>query len=392
MINSYYKIKIIGKNPKRFLNYLIKMHINLLDIEYDNDYVYIKIYESDYNKIVDIKTSYKFEIVKRYGIVGLKYIIRFHLVFLICCFIGFIILNILSNICFSIEVVHNNRELRNLIINDMNKYGIKKYGFVVGYNKKEAIANKILNNHKDKLEWLEITRVGVKYIVNLEERIIDKDIHNNNLQNIVAKKKGIIKKIDASNGEVVRKVNEFVNKGDIIISGNITKNEKVKDQTHAEGIVYAETWYKARVVIPLKYRKEVLLNKSRYLIKMKFNNHSVALFNSYKYYSDKKLLSLNNRLLPFNISLVKRYKKKVISYDFDYKEALEKALLISGNKIEEKLDMDEYIISKKVLKKRRKNSTIEVEVFFRVYENITKASNLAKMTEEDYKRQDEIKE
>ena len=392
MINNYLKIKIIGKSPKSFLNYLIKMHINLLNIEYINNDIYISITENDYKKILKIKTSYKCEIVKRYGILNIKYIIKYHLIFFICCLISFLILNVLSNICFSIEVIHNDKDIRDLIIKDLNTQGIKKYRFMVSYNKKEHIADNILRNHKDRLEWIEITRVGVKYIVNIEERIINNKKYDTKLQNIVANKTGIIKKIDATSGEVIKKINDFVKKGDIIISGNIMKGDKVKAQTRAEGIVYAETWYVSHVLVPLKYKKERFTGKYRYLIRFRFNNKNIALFNSYKYYDDKDIFLLKNKLLPIDIGLVKRYDKKVMSYDFDYDEAIDHALILASNKLEDKLDMDEYIISKKVLKKTRKNSTIDVEVFFRIYENITRASDLIEMTEEDYKKQDEIKE
>ena len=392
MKNSYYKIKIIGKRPKSFLNYLIRMHINLLSIEYLDDFIYIKISEDDYKKITTIKTSYKLEIVKRYGFVNIKYNIKFHLVFLICCLISFLILNLLSNICFSIDVVHNDKELRNLIVKDLNKYGIKKYGVMVSYDKKENIASKILNDHRDKIEWLEITRVGVKYIVNVEERIINNDKNDDNIQNIIASKNGIIKKIDATSGEVVKKVNDFVKKGDIIISGNIMKGDKVKSQTKALGLVYAETWYVSHVVVPLKYKKEIFTNKKKYLLRFRFCNKDFAILNSYKHYDDKEIFILKNRLLPIDVGIVKRLDKKVLSYNFDYDSAEEKAIIEASNKIEDRLDLDEYIISKKVLKKTRKDSTIDIEVFFRVYENITKAGNLVEMTEEDYKKQEEIKE
>lgn len=392
MINSYYKLKIVGKSPKRYLNTLIKQHIHLLNIEYLNDDVFIKVSLSDYEKIKKIKTSYKFIVVKRYGIASIKYKIYYHFVFLICCLFSLLVLSILSHITFSIEVVHNNKELRNLLVEEMKNYGIKKYRPVVSYEKKEEIIKKILNKHKDKIEWLEITNVGVKYIVNVEERIIDDSKVDNTLQNIVASKNGIVLKIDAIQGEVVKKVNDYVKKGDIIISGNIMKKDMVKAQVKAKGNVYGETWYTSKVLVPLHYKEEKLTGKSKYVFKFVFNNRDFSLFKSYKYYEDEDLFSINSKLLPLSFSFSKRFEKQVKNYAFDYESAEREALLVAENRLKKELDMDEDIISKKVLKKKRKESKIEVEVFFRVYENITGTSKLKQMTAEDFIKQEENKE
>ncbi len=392
MINSYYKLKIVGKSPKRYLNTLIKQHIHLLNIEYINDDVFIKVSLRDYEKIKKIKTSYKFIIVKRYGVASIKYKIYYHFVFLVCCLFSLLVLNVLSHITFSIEVVHNNKELRNLLVEEMKNYGIEKYRPVVSYEKKEEIIKKIVEKHQDKIEWLEITNIGVKYIVNVEERIIDYSPVDDTLQNITASKNGILLKIDATKGEVLRKINDYVKKGDIIISGNIMKKDMVKAQVKAEGNIYAETWYTSSVLVPLHYKNERLTGKSSYVLKFGFFDKNVAFINRYKYYEDEDYFSVHNSLVPFSFSLSKRKEKEVEDYSFDYESAVEHALVLAENKMEKRLKMDEYIISKKVLKKKRKGSKIEVEVFFRVYENITGTSKLKEMTAEDYKKQEEIKE
>ena len=51
-------------------------------------------------------------------------------------------------------------------------------------------------------------------------------------------------------------------------------------------------------------------------------------------------------------------------------EALQKALKLSENEIKKNLDIEEYIISKNVLKKELKSSKMYIEVFLKVYENI----------------------
>ena len=63
--------------------------------------------------------------------------------------------------------------------------------------------------------------------------------------------------------------------------------------------------------------------------------------------------------------------KRVLISEEEIKEAIKKAELEAEKKISIKLDDDEHIISKKTLNYQTKKSKIIIEVFFKVYENIT---------------------
>ena len=76
---------------------------------------------------------------------------------------------------------------------------------------------------------------------------------NEVFQNVVAKKNAVIMEIRSSSGQIIKKINDYVNKGDVIISGNITKKDEIKNVVKAEGIVYGETWYNVKVELPRRY-------------------------------------------------------------------------------------------------------------------------------------------
>ena len=67
----------------------------------------------------------------------------------------------------------------------------------------------------------------------------------------------------------------------------------------------------------------------------------------------------------------KQRKTKTIKQVLTYDEALKKADLLAEKKILSRLSKDEYIISKKNLNFNGYGSKIVVDVFFKVYENIT---------------------
>ena len=226
---SSIKLNIKGKNINRFLNRLIKQNIEILDIKnISYKEVEIKIYKKDLEKIEKIKTIYELEEVNSYGLIKIKKIISKNKILILFALLGFILLLFLTNIIFDIEVVHNKKEIRELLISELKKYDITNNRFVKSFDEIEKIKEKILEKYKDKLEWIEIERVGTKYIVRVEERKIPSSEDSPKNQNIIAKKSAIIKNIEADNGVIVKNVNDYVKPGDVIVSGSIYLNENLK--------------------------------------------------------------------------------------------------------------------------------------------------------------------
>ncbi len=104
---------------------------------------------------------------------------------------------------------------------------------------------------------LTIKKDGTKYIVTLEPRKINNISNDNNIYNVVAKKDAIIKKIIASSGDVLKNTNDYVKKGDVIVSSNIMLYDNLKNRVSAKATIYGEAWYKIHIEYPLNYYEEV---------------------------------------------------------------------------------------------------------------------------------------
>lgn len=368
---SYYRIKVIGKNPKLFIKRMIKMHLYLLNITYINDDVYIDIDYENYQRLKEMKTSYQLKIIRRFGISNLIFLMKKYSVYFMTLLFSVFVIFILSNIIFEVEVVNNNDEIKTLIYDELKKYNISKFHFVTSFTKQEQIAKEITYNHKDKIEWMELKREGTKYTVAVERRKLEQPREKLQNRDLIASKSGILLKIDASTGEVVKKINDYVKKGDVVVSGKIMKNDTIKSLVSAEGNIYAEVWYDVNISMPLQYREEQKTGKKKTIFKLTFLNKSIGLFNRYKEYKDEDWYTISSKLLPISFSITKREKLKVNSYHYTKEEAIKEALKHADEKIKKNLKDGEYIISKKVLKNSEKNSTIDVEVFYKVCENIT---------------------
>ncbi len=383
MFHSIYEVKIEGKDVKRFIKTLYRKKIELLNIIYDNESVYIKVDKTNYEKLLEIKTIYQITLTKLYGLEKYKYLLKKNLLFIISVGIGFLLLFCLSNIIFEVEIVHQKKEIRSLISKELKRYHLEKYKVALSFDKQEEIVKNILDNNKDKLEWMEIERVGVKYIIRVEERVINHLPKEGEPRHIVAKKDGIIMHVDASKGEIVKRINDYVKKGDIIISGNINKEEEVKSQVPATGNVYAEVWYEVTVDMPLTYREEYKTGRSKNTLTFSFFDNHYSLFDFWPYQEKriKENIIFKNNILPIKLSFNHEEELKVIDEVYTYEEAIDKAMLKAREKLSLQLKEDEKILFEKKLKTSQNNSTIIVTVFFKVYENIT-----------DYAKVEEIKE
>ena len=92
MFTNQYKIRIIGKNPRTFFKYLLKLKINLYQVEMFSDYLEIVISKEDYTKLKKMKTSYQMEVIDRFGLVKFSYFLNEKKYFITSVFISFFLL------------------------------------------------------------------------------------------------------------------------------------------------------------------------------------------------------------------------------------------------------------------------------------------------------------
>lgn len=377
-MNSHFQkiieIEVQGKNIERFIKRLVRNHIFLLRISKVNEKCFrILVYSRDLEKIDNIKTIYEVNVIKKHGLLRLKEIIIKNRILLLFLMIGYVALLFLSHTIFSVEVIHTDKSLRELLINEFASHGISKYHMKKSYDQLTKIKNKILSTHKSKIEWLEIEEVGTKYIIRVEERILNKNSNATSYQDIVAKKPAIIREINATSGQIVKNKLDYVKEGETIISGYITLNENVKDTVRAEGKVYGEVWYKVSIEYPLHYEEYIETKNEKTILSVRFLNHTFELFN-FKPFKEKKIESktlLESNLLPFSFNIDKQKEVHSIVEDYTEEEAIEKAIKKVREKIESQLSKEEYIIEIKQLKTEQNNSTIILELFVTVYEDIT---------------------
>lgn len=390
-MNNRYRILIRGKTPTYFLSMLIHMHISIYQKEESPLGIILVVSASDYQKIMDIKTSCQIIVLNRYGLLKIKYLIYKYRVFLVGLLFFFGVLFFLSHIIFQIEVIHSNEEIQSIIYQDLEEFGIERFHFKVSYEEKEKIVEKILEKETERIEWLEIEEVGTKYIVRVEERKKNQEEKECRPQSIVAKKDATILEIHAEEGEIVKKRLDYVQKGDVIISGLIYNKEEIVSKRCAKGQVFGEVWYQVTLEIPKHYHEEKVTGKKKHKVEVQFLGHTYHLFSHYDTYQKKSVSILSSRLLPIQLLFSTYLETDVVDRQYTLENVDSFAFSLAEDKLEHKLSKQDEVISKKILKKYEKDSKIVVEVFFRVKEDITDTVSIENVdiAKENEKNQEE---
>ena len=374
IIKSKIKILVKGKNVNRFIFLLYRNRIPLLSIDKRNkDEVHVVIYFKDYDNVLKLNTIYEIFIIEYGGWIKEKKKINKNKKLIASFIIAIIILFMLSKMIFSVEVITNDQIMKEKLLEELNRSGISKFKLQKSYHKIEEIKEKILSDYEEYIEWLEIEKIGTRYIVRYEPRIIKEEEIPTQYRHLVAKKNAVIIEVLSSRGQIVRRQNDYVSKGDIIVSGYIFLHDQIKDTVSAEGVVYGEVWYELEIFYPFGYYEQIKTGSKKEFYSIQFIDRKLELFNfsPFKNKIVSERVILKDMLLP--IKMVKEYQEEVniISSIYTVEEASLCAINLAVNKIEGMLKEEEKIISYRVIEQTIKNNGVVLKVFFRVREDIT---------------------
>lgn len=374
IFSSSIKIKVTGRNINNFLKRLINNNINIEKvIPISHKEIDLIINYQDLDKVLKLKTIYNIKIVRYYGKLRIIKRIKKDIFILSSLLISLLLIYTLSNVIFKVEVIHSNKNIIKLVTKELEDNGIKKYKFVKNYQEIEKIKNKILEENKDTLEWLEIIREGTKYTIRVEERIINNKPKDNKIYNIVASKNAVIKNIYAESGEKIRSINTYVRKGDIIISSDITLPNNEKISKTASGKVQGEVWYNINIEYPYQYHEIKYTGNKKKVLVLNLLNKRISFFDFHKYKTFNRNIKyiFNNNITPISLIYEDEYETNIINEVYDYNTAREKATTKAKEKILEKYPNIKDITNIKIIKEEDKKNKISLNLFVTCLEDIT---------------------
>lgn len=367
------KVKITGSNINNYLKRVVKKKIHIIKfipVSYKEAHVILKY--SEYKKLLSLKSIYEVELIENLGSKRIEEKLKNNSLLLLFMVLGLVVIIFLSRVVFSIDIIHQDRNIRELLKDELERYGITKYSLKKDYDELVSIKNKILEENKERLEWMEISLYGTKYIVRVEERKLNDSEEEFRYQSIVSRKDAVIYRIDAVRGEKVKQVNEYVSKGETVIAGYITRPDNSKVLTQADGVVYGEIWYEVDIDYPIVYQETNYTGKNKTVYSLYFFNKRLGLFDFDKYrtFRTKSKVLVRHNMLDIRFVREKQY--EVVIKDEVYTEDIARVKAIDYIKSKLMNDNKDVVEIKevKILKESIDEDSIDFKLFVRVIEDI----------------------
>ena len=174
----------------------------------------------------------------------------------------------------SVNVTGNEILTSSEIINTLDKYGFRIGSYIPKVNT-DRIENKLLIE-SDVISWISINISGTHAEVEVREyEKGESNIEYTGAANLVAKKSGVIQDVKIYKGNVVVSSGQYVEKGDLLVSGLYDSNILGFRYTRAQGEVAARTTNEFYIDIPYEYTTYEYTGEEYYDKYLNFFDYSI---------------------------------------------------------------------------------------------------------------------
>lgn len=384
VLKGYVYICVEGFYIEKVINSCKKNNIALINLNRKSNtimYANLSIKNfREFSKIVKCN-SCKVKIIKKHGFPFVVKKYRKRKVFILAIILFSIVLLILSQFIWNIEI-DGDECLKKVVISI-----VKEEGLDVGKLKKSVDLEKIINRirtDEPKIAWVGIKMKGTD--VKIEFIKIDdvpNIINENDYCNIVAKKDAIVEKIVAQNGTLQVREGDEVKSGDVLISGTMEGKYTGVQNVHPVGTVIGKVLYKERARGYYKQCKKIQTGnvENKYAIKLNkfaiFFSKKLSKFEIYDTIrAGKKLKISSNFYLPIQFEKITNYEVKNEKIEYTVDEAKEQAINEAKNKLNDSIGNNEGIVNV-YINTDENEEYVDVEVTYEVLENIGTEEKIA---------------
>ncbi|KKI88566.1 stage IV sporulation protein [Bacillus sp. SA1-12] len=376
------KVSIQGRGTERFLNDCIREKIVVWNVrrnQKDGMHFFIRLQDVHALRRVVRKNECKCRFEKR---LGFPFFLRrswrnsgFVLGLLAFLFVIFA----LSNMIWGIKVEGASPETEHLIKKELSRIGVKTGKFQFFVENPDEI-QKSLTDNIEQITWVGVELTGTTYHLKVVEKNQPEEEKLVSPRHIVAKKKATIKKMFVEQGQPLTTLHENVQKGQILVSGLIGKEDEQK-KVAAKAEIFGETWHLSTITLPLKTTFHVLTGEDKHKHYLQLGSVKIPIwgfkdpeFTSYIVEDDARHVNFLNFTLPIAYVKETYRENEKVTREYTEKQAKEAALDRGRKNIEDKLGEGEKVIGEKVLHESIENGKVKLTVHYQVIENIVKTT------------------
>lgn len=252
------EIEAEGRFIERFLNICMRREIFLSDVKRQNERrISARIGIEGFRQIRPIarKTKTRVRIKRKSGMPFLLHRYKSRKALIAGVAVFFAVLWYLSGHIVGIDISGNSRVSKDRIEAELKSFGVYR-GASVSQIEEKSVQN-LMMTRIDELAWIGVNIKGSRVFVEVKERLDTKQNFDADIPcNIVALRDGRISGLEVASGQTTVKIGEFVEKGDLLVSGVMDSKVVGLRYEHSAGKVFAETLYKKTGKYPLEFTEK----------------------------------------------------------------------------------------------------------------------------------------
>ncbi|PYZ94250.1 sporulation protein YqfD [Salipaludibacillus keqinensis] len=282
---------------------------------------------------------------------------------------------VLSHMVWDIEIEGASPALEHDLTNAIHEMGITKGKLQYFLPSPEEIQQK-LTNEIDEITWVGVTKQGSAYHFQIVEKEIVEEKPSNISGHLVAARKAVIHDLFVEKGKPMVTPNQVVEKGDILVSGLIGKEDNAR-QISAEGSVVGEFWYEVNMDVPLNVIIETLTGEVNRKHGIMIGKLFVPIWGLNGIESEHIVEeTFTKRWVPFGFALpfgyryVNEYEMNAVKEERMKEEAVSIAVKESEKRLLQQFSSSAEVVDEKVLHQIVDGGKVKVSLHLRIIDEI----------------------
>ncbi|MCD7950624.1 MAG: sporulation protein YqfD [Erysipelotrichaceae bacterium] len=145
------------------------------------------------------------------------------------------------HLIFNVQVIGLVNDTNNTIYQTLNEEGITSFALLKSYEELNDILSKLKDTYSNDVEYINVYQTGSVFYVEYTKRQ-QESIKEDDYRNIYATKDGLIAYFDVDSGLIEVDINDYVSKGDLLVSNEIISTSNETKIIPVKGHVYAYTY------------------------------------------------------------------------------------------------------------------------------------------------------
>lgn len=399
-ITGYVTILIKGDRPELFFQKCIQRGIPVWNVKKtDNESCFGNIRLSDVKEIKAIKrqTDYKLQFIDKKGYPF--FIRRFtkKKQLMLGLIMSIMLIIFLSNIIWEVKITGVPKDIEEKISKQLDSYGVHSGAWMFTMEQPTVIQDQLVKDVPELL-WVGVEQKGTTFYLEGVEKSIVEEEEPTGPQNLVATKKGVIRNMYVSEGVPRASVNDYVEPGDVLVSGILNEAENEEDGEEdneldlvaADGDITATTWYEVSVTVPLEGNYEMLSGDQAKKYYLRLGNLQLPIWGfGNPDYEEAHRETNENPFHFFKWELPVKFidttisEKLYNSVERTKEEAIDTGINQAKNELKLQLGPESRIISEKVLHETTERGKVKLNLYISVEESIAKAEPIEPISQGD---------